>query len=201
MPEIDVYLASASPRRRELLQQLGVRFAVQVADVPEIVQDGESPMQFVQRLALAKAQRIHATLAPAQQHPVLGADTVVVIDDHILGKPSSREHARQMLSLLAGRTHQVMTGVALVSQQHSVCVNVSEVRFRTLTASEIEAYWQTGEPADKAGAYAIQGFAAAFIEHLSGSYSGVMGLPLYETGQLLAQQGVPIWQRVTVENE
>jgi septum formation protein len=201
MPEIDVYLASASPRRRELLQQLGVRFAVRVADVPEILQSDESPAQFVQRLALAKAQRIYATLAPTQQRPVLGADTVVVIDDHILGKPSSREHAWQMLSLLAGRTHQVMTGVALVSQQHSVCVNVSEVRFRTLAASEIEAYWQTGEPADKAGAYAIQGFAAAFIEHLSGSYSGVMGLPLYETGQLLAQQGVPIWQRVTVENE
>jgi len=201
MPEIDVYLASASPRRRELLQQLGVRFAVQVADVPEILQDGETPEQFVQRLALAKAQCIHGALAATQQRPVLGADTVVVIDDHILGKPSSREHALQMLSLLSGRTHQVITGVALVSQQHSVCVNVSSVRFRDLVASELEAYWQTGEPADKAGAYAIQGFAAAFIAHLSGSYSGVMGLPLYETGRLLMQQGIPIWQRVTVEHE
>lgn len=201
MPEIDAYLASASPRRRELLQQLGVRFSVQVADVPEVIREAESPEQFVQRLAIEKASTVWHALIPAQRRPVLGADTVVVIDDHILGKPASREQARQMLERLSGRTHQVMTGVALVSQQHSVCVNVSEVRFRDLQAREIDAYWQTGEPVDKAGAYAIQGYAAAFIEHLSGSYSGVMGLPLYETSQLLRQQGIPVWQSVTGEHE
>lgn len=201
MPEFDVYLASASPRRRELLQQLGVRFAVRVADVPEIRQNGETPEQFVQRLALAKAREVWQSLTPGQRCPVLGADTVVVIDNRILGKPTTRQDAVQMLEMLSGCSHRVLTGVALVSQQHSVCVNVSEVRFRTLASSEIETYWQTGEPADKAGAYAVQGFAAAFIEHLSGSYSGVMGLPLYETSNLLRQQGVPIWQTVTVEYE
>lgn len=201
MPEIDAYLASASPRRRELLQQLGVRFSVQVADVPEVIRTAESPEQFVQRLAIEKATTVWNGLEPVQRRPVLGADTVVVIDEHILGKPASHEQARQMLERLSGRTHQVMTGVALVSQQHSVCVNVSEVRFRALLAREIDAYWQTGEPVDKAGAYAIQGYAAAFIEHLSGSYSGVMGLPLYETSQLLRQQGIPVWQSVTGEHE
>lgn len=192
--DVDVYLASASPRRCELLQQLGVRFAVKYADMPEIIQKGESPNQFVQRLAIAKANAIWSSLPPAQKRPVIGADTVVIIDEHILGKPVSREHALEMLGLLSGRTHLVMTGVAVVSQQQSVCVNVSAVKFRILEQNEIQAYWQTGEPADKAGAYAIQGFAAAFIEHLSGSYSGVMGLPLFETSELLRQHGVPIWQ-------
>ena len=199
--DVDVYLASASPRRRELLQQLGVRFAVHIADVPEAILPGEAPEQFVQRLAVAKANKVWHSLPPAQRRPVLGADTVVVIDEHILGKPVSREHAVEMLGLLSGRTHQVLTGVAVVSQQHSVCVNVSAVRFRILNQAEILAYWQSGEPADKAGAYAIQGYAAAFIEHLSGSYSGVMGLPLYETSQLLKQHGVPIWQTATVGYE
>jgi septum formation protein len=198
---VDVYLASASPRRHELLQQLGVRFAVRIADVPETLQSGETPQQFVQRLALEKANKVWHALEPAQRRPVIGADTVVVIDEHILGKPVSRERAQEMLGLLSGRTHEVLTGVAVVSQQSSVCVNVSAVRFRTLDQAEIEAYWQTGEPADKAGAYAIQGYAAAFIEHLSGSYSGVMGLPLYETSKLLRQHAVPIWQAVMVDDE
>jgi septum formation protein len=199
--DVAAYLASASPRRRELLQQLGVRFAARIADVPEILQDGETPQQFVQRLALEKANKVWLSLAPEQRRPVIGADTAVVIDEHILGKPRSREHALQMLGLLSGRTHQVVTGVAVVSQQHSVCVNVSAVRFRVLDPAELDAYWQTREPVDKAGAYAVQGYAAAFIEHLSGSYSGVMGLPLYETSSLLRQHGVPIWQTVTVSDE
>ncbi len=201
MMDVDVYLASASPRRRELLQQLGVRFAVRVADVPETLQQNETPREFVQRLALEKANRVWQSLNLTQRRPVVGADTVVTIDEHILGKPVSREHALEMLTILSGRTHEVLTGVAVVSQQHSVCVNVSAVRFRVLDPVQIEAYWQTGEPADKAGAYAIQGYAAAFIEHLSGSYSGVMGLPLYETSNLLKQQGVPIWQAATVAHE
>lgn len=199
--DADAYLASASPRRHELLRQLGVRFAVRVADVPETLQEGETPHQFVQRLALEKANKVWHALSAEQRRPVIGADTVVVIDEHILGKPTSPEHAIQMLGLLSGRTHQVLTGVAVVSQQHSVYVNVSAVRFRVLDTREIQAYWQTGEPADKAGAYAIQGYAAAFIEHLSGSYSGVMGLPLYETSALLRQHGVPIWQAATESYE
>ena len=199
--DVDVYLASASPRRRELLEQLGARFEIRIADVPELIQSGETPEQFVRRLALEKANKVWHSLAPAQKRPVLGADTVVVIDEHILGKPVSREHALEMLGLLSGRTHQVLTGVAVVSQQHSVCVNVSAVRFRVLDKTEIQAYWKTGEPADKAGAYAIQGYAAAFIEHLSGSYTGVMGLPLYETSELLRQHDVPIWQAATVGYE
>jgi len=196
--DVDAYLASASPRRKELLQQIGVRFAIRVADVPEVAENGESPRQFVQRLALEKASTIWRTLPEAERRPVIGADTAVVIDEDIQGKPVSGEHALEMLGLLSGRTRQVLTGVAVVSQQHSVCVNVSSVRFRVLDKSEIEAYWLTGEPADKAGAYAIQGFAAAFIEHLNGSYSGVMGLPLFETAILLRQHSVPIWQ-TTVE--
>ncbi|MBI1422693.1 MAG: septum formation inhibitor Maf [Gammaproteobacteria bacterium] len=198
---VDVILASASPRRAELLQQLGVRFAVRAADVPETLRPGETPREFVQRLAREKARKVYQSLESAQQCPVIGADTVVVIDEHVLGKPASREDAIAMLLNLSGRSHTVMTGVAVVSQQDSVCVNVSAVRFRVLDPVEIQAYWQTGEPADKAGAYAIQGYAAAFIEHLSGSYSGVMGLPLYETSQLLRQHGVPIWQAVTKDNE
>lgn len=194
---VDAYLASASPRRKELLEQLGVRFAIRVADIPEVVQQGETARQYVQRLALEKASKVWRSLAAAERRPVIGADTEVVIDEHILGKPVSREHAIEMLSLLSGRTHQVLTGVAVVSQQHSVCVNVSAVRFRVLDQHEIEAYWLTGEPVDKAGAYAIQGFAAAFIEHINGSYSGVMGLPLYETTILLRQHGVPIWHTIT----
>ena len=120
---------------------------------------------------------------------------MVVVDGEILGKPVSRENAITMLQRLSGRSHHVMTGVAVVSRQQSVCVNVSEVTFRELSIEEIEAYWDTGEPADKAGSYAIQGYAAAFIRKLVGSYSGVMGLPLFETAQLLAQHDVPVWQR------
>jgi len=197
----DVYLASASPRRHELLQQLGVRFAVRVANVAETIQRDETAQQFVQRLALEKANTVWQSLSPAQQRPVIGADTVVTIDGHILGKPATAQQAMDMLGMLSGRTHEVLTGVALVSQQHSVCVNVSQVKFRVLDKAEVKAYWLTGEPADKAGAYAIQGYAAAFIEHLSGSYSGVMGLPLYETSNLLRQHGVPIWQTATVAHE
>jgi len=197
MADIDIYLASASPRRRELLTQLGVRFAVRVSDHPEQLDNDESAEQFVQRLASAKAESVWQSLAQDQRRPVLGADTVVVIDEHILGKPESCEDAQRMLGLLSGREHRVLTAVSLVGRQRSVYVNVSSVRFRILDPAEIRAYWDTGEPRDKAGAYAIQGFAAAFIEHLEGSYSGVMGLPLYETSQLLRRENIPIWQDVT----
>jgi septum formation protein len=193
--DVDLFLASQSPRRQELLNQLGVHFTVRSQDVAENHQPGETPEGFVQRLAVEKAAAVHQTLSFTQQCPVLGADTVVVVDGEILGKPASRENAITMLQRLSGRSHQVMTGVAVVSRQQSVCVNVSEVTFRELSIEEIEAYWDTGEPADKAGSYAIQGYAAAFIRKLVGSYSGVMGLPLFETAQLLAQHDVPVWQR------
>ena len=189
----DLYLASQSPRRRELLAQLGVRYEVRPANVPEQVLPGELPSAFVQRLAMEKATTVWSSLNDGQRRPVLGADTVVCIDEHILGKPRDKQAGIDMLQLLSGRTHEVVTGVALVSQQHSVCVNVSQVTFKSLSLGEIERYWASAEPIDKAGGYAIQGYAAAFITHLDGSYSGVMGLPLYETAQLLQSQQIPIW--------
>jgi septum formation protein len=189
----DLYLASQSPRRCELLAQLGVRFEVRPANLPELIKPGEAPAEFVQRLALEKATSVWSSLSEAQRKPVLGADTVVCVDEHILGKPVDKQSGIGMLQLLSGRTHTVMTGVALVSQQHSVCVNVSKVTFKPLTMDDIENYWNTTEPMDKAGAYAIQGYAAVFISHLHGSYTGVMGLPLFETAKLLQTQQIPIW--------
>ena len=191
----DLYLASQSPRRRELLAQLGVRYEVRPANVPEQVLPGELPSAFVQRLAMEKATTVWSSLNDGQRRPVLGADTVVCIDEHILGKPRDKQAGIDMLQLLSGRTHEVVTGVALVSQQHSVCVNVSQVTFKSLSLGEIERYWASAEPIDKAGGYAIQGYAAAFITHLDGSYSGVMGLPLNETAQLLQSQQIPIWDK------
>ncbi len=193
MMVVDLYLASASPRRRELLQQMGVRFDVLPVAINEAQRMNELPRAYAQRLAQEKAQAGWQLLALAQRQPVLGADTIVIIDDLILGKPRDRAEAISMLQRLSGRRHQVVTAVALVADHCSVAVNVSEVRFRTLSLPECEAYWATGEAADKAGAYAIQGRAAVFIEHLSGSYSGVMGLPIFETAQLLQQANVPVW--------
>mgnify|MGYP002622296835 CR=1 FL=1 len=193
--DFDLYLASQSPRRQELLDQLGVRYRVQSANIPEVRRDNESADIFVQRLALEKAAHVWAELDEFESRPVLGADTVVVLNGEIMGKPQSADQGAAMLRALSGQTHQVMTGVALVSQQHSVCVNVSYVRFRVLDDEEIQQYWHTGEPQDKAGGYAIQGYAAAFIENLQGSYSGVMGLPLFETAQLLKEKNITIWNR------
>lgn len=193
MTAVDLYLASASPRRRELLQQIGVRFETLPVSINEQQQTGELPRAYAQRLAQEKAQAGRRMLGSTQRQPVLGADTVVLIDNLILGKPVNRAEAIAMLQRLSGRSHQVMTAVALVAEYCSVAVNVSEVRFRTLSLLECEAYWATGEAADKAGAYAIQGRAAIFIEHLHGSYSGVMGLPIFETAQLLQQAHVPLW--------
>ena len=193
--DFDLYLASQSPRRQELLDQLGVRYRVQSANIPEVRRDNESADIFVQRLALEKAAHVWAELDEFESRPVLGADTVVVLNGEIMGKPQSADQGAAMLRALSGQTHQVMTGVALVSQQHSVCVNVSYVRFRVLDDEEIQQYWHTGEPQDKAGGYAVQGYAAAFIENLQGSYSGVMGLPLFETAQLLKEKNITIWNR------
>ena len=185
-----IYLASASPRRSALLDQIGVPHRVQPVDVDETANGDEHPDQYVQRLAILKAETLWQKLAAAQRRPVLGADTAVVLDDEILGKPRDEKDCLRMLKLLSARTHQVFTAVALrASDGCQSRVNVSEVTFRTLADDEIQRYWRSGEPADKAGAYAVQGRAALFIEHIAGSYSGIMGLPLFETGELLAAVG------------
>ena len=186
----DIYLASISPRRRELLDQIGVRYELLQIAVPEIPLPGEKAQEFVQRVALEKAHAGKSLLAADDPHPVLGADTAVVLDDNILGKPADKLQALDMLSHLSGRSHQVMSAVALATEREVVMLNISRVTFRTLAKTEIEAYWQSGECHDKAGAYAIQGRAAMFIQDLQGSYSGVMGLPLYETAALLQQFGI-----------
>lgn len=190
--DFDIYLASQSPRRRELLEQIGVRYKLLDIAVAEDVLPGETPLALVQRLACSKAQAGWHSLLPEQRKPVLGADTIVIFADQVLGKPAVKQVGMEMLQMLSGHVHQVLTAVALVNETSSVMVNRSEVKFRSLTLPECEAYWDKARPSDKAGAYGIQGLAAAFIEHLSGSYSGVMGLPLYETAQLLAQANIHV---------
>lgn len=181
-------LASVSPRRRELLERIGVAHVVSAADIDETVQPEEAPADYVVRMACAKARAVRAR---GTELPVLAADTTVVIDGVILAKPRDRAEGVAMLGRLAGRTHQVLTAVALATASGiAFRLSASEVRMRAVTPEECAAYWETGEPRDKAGGYAIQGRGALFIEHLSGSFSGVMGLPLYETGQLLAAAGI-----------
>ncbi len=178
-----ICLASASPRRRELLSQIGVPHVVRPAHIDETLRAGESASEYVARLAREKAL---AVCAQDGTLPVLGADTAVVLDGTIFGKPSDRDDAVDMLMRLSGRTHEVLTAVALATRNAlAERLSVSRVTFRPLTQDECGAYWDTGEPRDKAGAYAIQGRGAVFVERLEGSFSGVMGLPLYETAQLL----------------
>ena len=184
-----IYLASASPRRSALLDQIGVAHRVQPVDVDETARSGEAPAEYVRRLAVLKAETLWQKLAAAQRQPVLGADTAVVLDDQILGKPRDENDCVRILTLLSGRTHQVFTAVALRASTCQSRVNVSDVTFRRLADEEIRRYWRSGEPADKAGAYAVQGRAALFIERIAGSYSGIMGLPLFETGELLTAIG------------
>jgi len=196
MTETSLYLASQSPRRRELLTQVGISFDVLSVDIDETVKKNEVAENYVVRLASEKA---FAAWKIIQQEPkaVLGSDTSVVIEGQILGKPENAADAKKMLALLSGKTHQVMTAVTLVTQdtnssqaELSSIINVSDVTFKVLSNTEIEQYVLTGECDDKAGSYAIQGLAAAFITHLSGSYSGVMGLPLFETVELLNKAGI-----------
>jgi septum formation protein len=191
-----VYLASGSPRRRELLQQIGVSFRVVGTAVDEAVRIDETPRAYVLRLATAKADAGWDRSRDATDVPVLAADTAVVLDGKILGKPADRQDAENMLRQLSGRTHEVLTGIALrTAGGVRSRISRSEVTFRTIAANEAQAYWETGEPHDKAGAYAIQGRAAVFVADLRGSYSGVMGLPLFETAELLAEAGVSHWHR------
>ncbi len=186
-----LYLASRSPRRLALLAQLGLTPQVLELDLDETRLPGETPEAYVRRLALAKAELGYRGLAAGAQGPVLGADTAVVLGDQVLGKPRDRAEALTMLLSLAGREHRVLTGVALVDGGSRYRLSVSRVRFRPLSEAEARAYWDTGEPADKAGGYGIQGLGALFVQELSGSYSGVMGLPLFEVAQLLAEAGLP----------
>lgn len=189
-----IYLASQSPRRQELLAQLGVRYETIDAAVHEQLQTGESPEQYVSRVAREKAGAGLLKLGGQAQAIVLGADTDVVIDGDVLGKPEDAGQAAALLRRLSGRTHQVHTAVWLVSAGRECSAAVStDVRFAALSDSEIADYIATGEPFGKAGAYAIQGRAAAFIAGINGSYSGVMGLPLHETSVLLRNFGVPLW--------
>lgn len=192
-----IYLASKSPRRRELLQQIGVSHQVISADVIEVPRTQESPSDYVQRLAREKAQAGFETLK--REHlalkPVLGADTIVVINNEILEKPQDAEHAATMLRKLAGTDHQVMTAVAMIVEETcTVKLSVTDVVFRPLSEDEIATYWKTGEPRDKAGGYAIQGLGAVFVQQIRGSYTGVVGLPIEQTVALLEEFAVPYWQ-------
>lgn len=188
-------LASASPRRRELLASIGLEVEISPADIDETPRSGESAMAYVTRLARAKAK----AGAMDSSLPTLGSDTAVVLDGRILGKPGDRDHAREMLTALSGRAHEVLTAVAVSGPcgVFDVCVS-TRVVMRTIDTAEIEAYWATGEPADKAGGYAIQGRAAIFVERIEGSYSAVVGLPLFETAELLQRQGVTPWPATAV---
>ncbi|WP_089724918.1 Maf family protein [Candidatus Thiosymbion oneisti] len=190
MANPSLLLASKSPRRRLLLEQIGVRFEVIDSDLDEARLPGEDPESYVLRLALDKARAGRAQAGSPGCPPVLAADTAVVVEDRILGKPRDRREAAAMLRLLAGRTHRVLSGIALLDGRERQDLSVSEVRFRAVSAREADAYWETGEPADKAGGYAIQGRGALFVADLRGSYSGVMGLPLFETARLLTEVGI-----------
>lgn len=187
-------LASASPRRRELLAQIDVTHIVVPAHIDESLRVGESPEVYVNRMAAEKARAVAARTDERRGLPVLAADTSVVVDGRILGKPTSREDGIAMLLSLSGRAHEVLTAVCLVSDGFEAeRLSTSEVRFRAIEPREAARYWATGEPADKAGGYAVQGLGAMFVEVLRGSYSGVMGLPLFETAALLREAGLPGW--------
>jgi septum formation protein len=189
-----VYLASGSPRRRELLAQIGVPFQVLSVTVDETRLPGETAEAYVLRLARRKADAGWRARPAHESSPVLAADTTVVLDGRILVKPADRSDGEHMLRELGGRTHEVLTAVAVATAQGlSSRISRSEVTFREISAAEAHDYCATGEPHDKAGGYAIQGGAAIFVANLRGSYSGVMGLPLFETAELLELAGVPHW--------
>lgn len=199
-----IYLASKSPRRQKLLNQIAVRFTI--LDVPqqdpvhsdmvnEAVHSGENAYDYVSRIAREKAEYARKFLVTQNmpEHPVLTADTTVVMEGEIIGKPADKNEAAEILRRLSGKTHQVLTSVAVRNKEHLFqTVQTSDVTFALLTSRHINAYVDTGEPFDKAGGYGIQGLAGKFITHITGSYSGIMGLPLYETTVLLRKAGISI---------
>ncbi len=192
-----LYLASGSPRRRELLAQIGVPHITLIASIDETAQPDEVASAYVERLAREKALAGLANLAESGDACVLGADTAVVLEGRILGKPADRDDALATLELLSGREHDVLTAIALADATRcETRVVASRVRFRPIARAELETYWASGEPADKAGSYAIQGLGAVFVSRVEGSYSAVVGLPLLETAELLADFGIPCWQHL-----
>lgn len=197
-------LASASPRRRDLLKQIGVHFDVHAVDIDETPFEHENASDYVLRMAKEKVYACVDLQTQPGPYAVLGSDTSVIIDGEILGKPRDYSEAIKILKKLSGRTHQVMTSVCLVTQTDEIKnqapttntqLVVTDVTFKTLSDEQILAYWQTGEPQDKAGAYGIQGFGSVFVERIKGSYSGVVGLPLAEVSDLLSAVGVRLWNR------
>lgn len=191
----NIYLASASPRRRELLEQLGILIEVLRTDIDETPLPGEAPLAYTERLARNKAEAgwLKVKQFGLPERPLLAADTTVVLDGAIIGKPESAEHARRILQQLSGREHQVLTSVALKQGERcSLATTTSTVQFRTLLANEIDHYIISGEPMDKAGAYGIQGVAAMFVSAVQGSYTGIVGLPLAETVCMLREFGIEV---------
>jgi len=192
----NLILASASPRRAELLTQIGVRFVVAPADIDESQRGAESPVDYVTRMAVEKAAA--GCIDQQLGLPVLGADTAVVCDGQVFGKPTDRGDAQAMLLALAGKTHTVLSAVAMDNgTDRQVLLSETRVTFRSVSADECSRYWLTGEPLGKAGGYAIQGLGAVFVAHLEGSYTGVVGLPIAETETLLQRFAVPVWQSIT----
>ncbi|MGR8980741.1 MAG: Maf family protein [Gammaproteobacteria bacterium] len=188
-----IILASASPRRMELMDQIKVSYTVAYTTIDELPKLDETPLDYVCRMAAEKS-----AACPLQYDqtglPVLAADTAVVFDGIIMGKPADRVDAIAMLKRLSGKTHRVYSAVSLRGRQHDQAVSITDVTFRPLTECEMLAYWQSGEPADKAGAYAIQGLGGIFVESVRGSFSGVVGLPLFETAELLSRQGIKLFK-------
>ena len=187
-----IILASASPRRQELLDQINVTYKVYPVDIDETPRVNEPPLAYVQRLAAEKSAACKARLNP--QIPILAADTTVVLGNLIMGKPKDQVDALAMLMQLSGKTHQVYSAISVRGREHGQAVSITEVTFRHLKEQEILAYWHSGEPLDKAGSYAIQGLGAMFVAAIKGSFSGVVGLPLFETAELLSNQGVTIFK-------
>ena len=188
-----VHLASSSPRRAALLDQIGVAFEVIAVDVDESRRSGESPGDYVRRVATEKSSRAIERLGASRRAPVIAADTAVVVGDETLGKPIDPRDALRMLALLSGRSHRVLTTVAIADGDREAAeTSESRVWFRETAEDERRAYCASGEPLDKAGGYAVQGLAAVFIERIEGSYSGIMGLPVFETAALLREFGVPV---------
>lgn len=187
-----IILASASPRRQELLDQIKVTYRVNPVDLDETPLPNETPVDYVQRLAAEKSAACIAQLGDSL--PVLAADTAVVLEGVIMGKPKDRDDAVAMLRQLSGKMHRVYSAISLRGREHGQAISITEVTFRLLTESEIAVYWQSGEPVDKAGSYAIQGRGGVFVESINGSFSGVVGLPLFETAELLSKQGIEFFK-------
>lgn len=189
---VQIILASASPRRKELLDQIKVSYKVHPVDLDETPLPDETPLDYVQRLAAEKSAACLARLNT--DTPVLAADTAVVLGSVIMGKPKDQADALSMLTQLSGKTHQVYSAVSLRGRGHGQAVSITEVTFRRLTEREMLDYWHSGEPVDKAGGYAIQGRGGVFVESIKGSFSGVVGLPLFETAELLSKQGIELFK-------